>query len=203
MNTGEFRQLLQERTDAQLLASCLGDEACPYVFEQRAAAWDAFRDELVGGLGVTRGDVRIVGSARFGFSMKPGYSLRAFRDTSDIDVVVVNAEAFDRLWLALLTAAYPRQPNVNKVGGWLKKRTKEVYTGWLTPLSIKLDARIFGARARPVLEFNAAWFNTLKKASRHPVRRHESITSRLYRTWAHAELYHLHSLAALRKTLAE
>ena len=34
-------------------------------------------------------------------------------------------------------------------------------------------------------------------------RRHEDITGRLYRTWEHAELYHLHSLASLRKSLKE
>ena len=76
-------------------------------------------------------------------------------------------------------------------------------TGWLNPLDIRIDAKIFGPKARPVLEFNTQWFITLKKASRHPLRRHEDIKGRLYRSWEHAELYHLHSLAALRKSLSE
>jgi hypothetical protein len=203
MNTAEFRELVHQRTDVQLLGPCLHDEVAPYVCELQPAAWDLFRDELVAGLGIARGDIRIVGSGRLGFSLKPGYALRAFRDTSDIDVVVVNPEAFDRLWLALLAAAYPRPPNLQLVGGWLKKRTNEVYTGWLTPLKIKLDSSILGAKARPVKEAHARWFTTLKKASRHPLRRHEDITGRLYRSWEHAEMYHLHSLAALRKSLNE
>jgi len=202
MNTAEFRELVQQRTDVQLLEPCLHDEAAPYVFEPRPAAWDSFRDELVVGLGVARADIRVVGSGRLGFSMKPGHNLRSFGDTSDIDVVVVNADAFDRLWLALLSAVYPREPNIRRVGGWIRKRTNEVYTGWLTPLDIKLNARIFGSKARPVLEFNSQWFNTLKKASQHPTRRHEDINGRLYRSWEHAELYHLYSLAALRRTLS-
>ena len=65
-------------------------------------AWDSFRDEIVAGLGVARADIRVVGSARSGFSLKPGLALRSFRDKSDIDVVVVNPSAFDRLWLARL-----------------------------------------------------------------------------------------------------
>jgi len=203
MDTATFRELVRQRTDLELLAPCLHDEDTPYVFEPQPAAWDAFRDELVTGLGVARADIRVVGSGRLGFSMKPGYALRAFGDKSDIDVVVVNSEAFDRLWLALLTAVYPRSPNTELLGGWLRRRTNELYTGWLTPLKIRLDARIFGAKARPVLEFNTRWFNTLKKASRHPLRRHEDLTGRLYRSWDHADMYHLHSLAALRKSLSE
>jgi len=203
MNVGQFRELLQTSTDAELITACLHDDSVPFVFEPQPATWDSFRDELVGGLEIAHGDIRVVGSARFGFSMNPGHALRGFSDTSDIDLVVVNPHAFDRLWLALLAAAYPRAPNVQLLGGWLRKRRNEVYTGWLTPLAIRLDSSIVGAKARPALEFTAQWFNTLKKASRHPPRRHEEITGRLYRSWEHAELYHMHSLAALRKALSE
>jgi hypothetical protein len=201
MDAEELRELVQGRTDAELLDPCLRDQGTPYVFEPQPAAWDLFRDELAAGLGVARADIRVVGSGRFGFSMKPGHALRAFRDTSDIDVAVVNSDAFDRLWLALLAAAYPRPPYTELLGGWLRKRTAELYTGWLSPLKIRLDARIVGAKARPVLDFNSQWFTTLRRASRYPPRRYEDITGRLYRSWEHAEMYHMHSLAALRKSL--
>jgi len=203
MTSEEFRDLLQQRSDLQLLDPCLHDDRAPYVFQPRLEAWDAFRAELVDGLGVARGDIRIVGSGRFGFSMKPGYDFKSFGDKSDIDVVIINADLFDQIWLALLEAAYPRPPITNRLGGWLDKRRKEIYTGWLTPLEIKLDGKIVGMRAKPVLDFNTRWFNTLKRASRHPLRRHEDVAGRLYRTWRHAELYHLDSLSALRKALAE
>lgn len=205
MNSEEFRYLLQQQSDLQLLDPCLRDDRIPYVFQPRPVAWNTFRDELVSQLNVSRDDVRVVGSGRFGFSMKPGQNFKRFADTSDIDVVIVNAFLFDQLWLALLEAAYPRGQVTQtlSVGGWLNKRRNELYTGWLTPLEIKLDGRIFGLKAKPVLDFNTRWFNTLKQASRHPPRRHADITSRLYRTWRHAELYHLNSLAALRRALVE
>ena len=203
MEAEEFRDLLHERTDDQLLDTCLRDEVTPFVFESQASRWDSFREEVAAGLQVDRAGIRIVGSARLGFSLKPGLGLRHFLDTSDIDVVVVDAAAFDRLWVALLAAAYPRPPHTERIGGWLRRRTNEVYTGWLSPLDVRLDVKIFGAKARPVLDINARWFDTLKKAARHPPRRHEDITGRLYRSWEHAELYHLHSLAALRKSLRE
>ncbi|MDP8982268.1 MAG: hypothetical protein M3O35_16945 [Acidobacteriota bacterium] len=203
MTSAEFRDLVRRQTDEELLGPCLHDDQPPYVFQPREDRWDAFRDELASGLGVLRADIRVVGSGRFGFSLKPGYNLKSFADTSDIDVVVINTGLFDQLWGALLEAAYPRPPITNHLGGWLGKRRNEVYTGWLTPLEIKLDPKIVGVRAKPVVDFNFQWFKTLKEASRHPLRRHEDITSRLYRTWFHAELYHLNSLAALRRSLAD
>lgn len=186
-----------------MLGPCLHDDFVPFVFQPREDRWDAFRDELVSGLGVSRADIRVIGSGRFGFSLRPGRNLKIFADTSDINVLVVNASLFDQLWAALLEAAYPRPPITEHLGGWLSKRRNELYTGWLTPLNIKLDRKIVGVKAEPVLDFNFRWFSTLKEASRHPLRRHEDITSRLYRTWHHAELYHLSSLAELRKTLAD
>lgn len=203
MTSDEFRDLLQTRSDVQLLDPCLHDDEAPYVFQPKPATWDSFRDELVSLLGVSRADVRVVGSGRFGFSLKPWNNFKSFRDKSDIDVVMVNANLFDQLWLALLDAVYPRPPIPEELGGWLKRRRNELYTGWLTPLEIKLDYKIIGLKAKPVLDFNARWFNALKRASRHPTRRHEGISGRLYRSWRHAELYHLNSLLELRRALAE
>lgn len=205
MTSDEFRQLLNQQSDAQLLDPCLRGEATPYVCETKPETWDAFREEFVNRLGVDRTDIRIVGSGRLGFSMKPGLDLRAFRDKSDIDVAIVNPLLFDQLWIAMLEAGYPRPPMIElvRLGGWLEKRRDELYTGWLTPLAIRLSLRIFGPKAKPVLDFNAQWFNALKSASQHPPRRHENVTGRLYRTWRHAELYHLYGLAELRKSLIE
>ena len=201
MTSEEFRSLLQQHSDSDLLGPCLHDDQAPFVFDAKPGTWDAFRDELVTELGVSRSDIRVVGSARFGFSTKPWNNLREFRDTSDIDVVIVHSNLFDELWLALLDAAYPRGETLSKSSGWLQERKNELYTGWLTPVKIRLDVRIFGAKAKPVVDFKARWFNALKKASRHPLRRHEDVQGRLYRSWRHAELYHLHSLGELRKTL--
>ena len=203
MTSDEFRDLLGHQSDQQLLDPCLREDQAPFVFEPMPDAWDYFRDDLVSHLSISRADIRVVGSGRFGFSMKPGHNFRSFRDTSDIDVVIVNPGLFDQLWLALLAAAYPRPPVTNKLSGWLGRRQSELYTGWLTPLEIKLDIRIFGSKAKPVLDFNTRWFNALKRASRYPTRRHEDLNGRLYRTWHHAELYHLHSLGELRRTLAK
>jgi hypothetical protein len=168
MNAEEFRELLAAQTDAQLLVPCLHDENTPYVFETHPPSWDGFRATISGALGVHIADIRVVGSGRLGFSLKPGHNLRRFRDTSDVDVAVVNPDLFDRLWLLLLSAVYPRPPESDQFGGWLQERRNEVYTGWIAPRGIRLNKTIFGSRASNVLEFKTRWFNALKEVTCSP-----------------------------------
>src|SRR4051794_5372730 len=110
MTTDEFRSLLEIATDAVLLDTTLHSDAAPFVFDVDPPKWDAFRLDLAERLDIEVADIRVVGSGRFGFSLAPQKEFRAFTDTSDIDVVVVNAERFDELWCRILRAAYPRPP---------------------------------------------------------------------------------------------
>src|SRR5437870_5148526 len=125
MTPEKFRDFLNRQNDLAILGLCLGDDAIPYVFEPEPAKWNTFRDFLSARLEVTHNDIRIVGSGRLGFSMKPRMNLKRFSEKSDIDVVIVNSGLFDRLWLALLRAAYPRFPLTQRLGGWLRARRNE------------------------------------------------------------------------------
>lgn len=203
MTADEFRELIRVTSDPALLDPCLLEDSIPYVFDTNPAAWRSFRTEVAAALNVLETDIRVVGSGRLGFSLKPRNNLRAYRDDSDIDVLVVNASNFDRLWFGLLKAVYPRPPATTQTGTWLRERQKQVYTGWFSPEELTFDHRFFGEEARDPLAFRTLWFNTFKKAARLVPRRHEDIKTRLYRTWQHAELYHLNSLSALRKTLRD
>jgi hypothetical protein len=151
--------------------------------------------------GLAVADVRVVGSGRHGFSMKPNSRFRVFNDASDIDVVVVNEQIFDALWILLLQTAYPRLASNRGIGGWDVPARAELYAGWLTPTAVRMDWKIIGRRAAPLIEFKQKWFDALKQAARHATKRHNDITGRLYRTWRHAELYHLFSIAELRRSL--
>jgi hypothetical protein len=203
MNANEFRTLVGQRTDQELLELLLHADETPYVFETKPANWDTFRDSLYNGLGVPRANIKIIGSGRFGFSLSPWKSLGKFRDNSDIDVLMVSEALFDELWFALLRAAYPRYPITETLDAWLKDRRNEVYTGYLTPSDVKFDVSIVGSKGVPIITFTTRWFNALKDAARYPPRRHSDVEGRLYRTWQHADLYHLSSLASLRKAMAK
>src|SRR5207244_13657013 len=115
------------------------------------------REQHMSELEIAHIEIRIVGSGTFGFSMKPEYNLRDFRDESDIDVLIVNSSLFDQLWIALLTAAYPREPLAHRIGGWLEHRRSDLYTGWIVPHNIQLDIRIVGARAKQILDLKTIW----------------------------------------------
>jgi len=121
------------KIDEDLVDLCVRPDVIPYVFEPDQSTWHRFRDEFVGRLGVKRGEITIIGSARFGFSTKPQSDLRTFTERSDIDVAVISRDLFDKLWLNLLRAAYPRGETPRRLGGWLRQRQAEVYTGWITP----------------------------------------------------------------------
>lgn len=201
MSVDELRNVILSGSETALVQLTLTDASLPFVFADKTSAWEKFRNELVAGLKIDEGDVRVVGSGRLGFSLAPGRNLQAFRDESDIDVVVVNARLFDDLWIGLLRAGYPRPPVDMSPSGWRGKTQRSVFTGWMEPQILQIDRRIAGSVIDQVLSVRTSWFSSLKKAARHVVRRHEDVSGRLYRTWSHAELYHSHSVAALRASL--
>jgi hypothetical protein len=202
MTPNEFRELLASTSDSDLLGPCLHNDEIPFVFDSTSKSWDQFRKEIVIPLGLAVDDIRVVGSGRMGFSTKPGMNLREFRDKSDVDVAIVNAELFDWIWVSLLQIAYPRPPVSHKTVAWLTETQRGVYTGFIQPLELQYDLAIYGNIARPLADFRSRWFTSLKESARFVKRRHEDVKGRLYRTWQHAELYHLDSLKGLRKTLA-
>lgn len=70
--------------------------------------YEQFRAAISEVSGVNPDDIRLVGSARFGFSMspKPEKRFRAFHDGSDLDVVIVSEGLFAEVWNEFLTAYY-------------------------------------------------------------------------------------------------
>lgn len=203
MTADELRALLLSGGEAELLSVSLIDDSPPYVCDADEQTWSEFSKPIVKGLGVEPIDVRIIGSGRLSFSLAPAKNLRIFTDKSDIDVAIVNERLFDEFWFALLRSAYPRPPLKITPGGWVEQTQRSTYTGWFSPEIIQIDHRISGASAADLVRLRTAWFTSMKLAATHLKKRHEDIKGRLYRTWSHAELYHAHSVAALRKSLKD
>src|SRR5687767_2525443 len=124
---------MTEKGDKDLLEVCLRDDSAPFVFDADDEAWTNFKSELEKTLTVKSADVRVVGSARLGFSLKPHMDLKLFTNTSDIDVVVVSDTIFDEIWHDILVAAYPRELSGVPLGGWIAATRRDLYTGWLSP----------------------------------------------------------------------
>lgn len=199
MSPDDFRALLDASTDAEVASVCLNTEEIPYVFDSNRNAWNSFKQSIAS-LGAIESEICVIGSARFGFSLKPSNNFRKFQDTSDIDVLVVDEHLFDSLWISLLQAAYPRPPV--QVTAAIKEHQKTLYTGWLIPSNLRFDMALSGHRIRAALDFKAAWFDAFKRAAANAVLRHEDVTGRLYRTRKHAELYLTNSISELRRSLS-
>ena len=103
------------------LRSCCGKEGLesivreyifegePYVFCEAPSVYELLRRHLNEATGTREENITVVGSGKIGFSLSPDTFPRQFSEESDIDVVVVNEELFDRLWVALLKWHYPRR----------------------------------------------------------------------------------------------
>ena len=84
-------------------------EGKPYVFRDQPASLNLMKKHLSSHLKVAENNIVVVGSAQTGFSMAPDNFPRAFHAGSDIDVVVVDAPLFDRLWHDILKWNFPRR----------------------------------------------------------------------------------------------
>src|ERR1041384_1493203 len=73
----------------------------PYVYRGDAPRYNAFREEIAGKLSVHETAIRLVGSAKLGFSLSQDHLLRPFSRESDLDIVVVEPELFDAAMLEL------------------------------------------------------------------------------------------------------
>ncbi len=172
----------------------------PYVFRDEPASNDLLISYLSENMGIPQRDIVVVGSAKLGFSLNPDTFPRAFSDTSDIDILVVSQELFDRIWMILLEWSYPRRgSDLGRVeGGWARLRRKDVYWGWCVPDQIYYEGLSFPHVLKPLRDIAVKWFNTFQSLSLYPEFAAHTMSGRLYRTWDHALQYHADGIRRIR-----
>ncbi len=145
MTEGDFQTYLATQPLDRFVQSDFDGEV--HFFRNSARHYDLLRDHLVPRLKIaSRTDLKVIGSAKLGFSLDPASFPRAFSQQSDIDVLVVDEELFDRFWFSVLEWHY-RQPGktlVNEAREWMRQRRYEVYWGsfdpaHILPLNIKIQ----------------------------------------------------------------
>jgi len=155
-------------------------------------------------LGLSEKNISIVGSAKIGFSLNPDTFPRRFTDRSDIDIVVVDKELFDKVWFIMLEWNYPRKGKlIEPDWGWSKKRRGELYWGWFVPSLIHFKGLSFPNVLKPLRDISVAWFDAFQSLSQYPVLSDRRASGRLYRSWEHAKLYHIQGLRQIRKILIQ
>jgi hypothetical protein len=147
--------------------------------------------ELATKLNVAQPDVRLVGSAKLGFSLNPDHLLRPFGRDSDLDFVVVASELFDQASLELVA-----QTGEISLAGEMEKRrlrkTREnVFNGFLRadqlPMTSSLSREWFPRLAGP--------FDT-DLARRHPVK------AWLFKSIQHARIYYTNHHGKIQSSIS-
>lgn len=178
-------------------------EGTPYVFSDQPKLMEELTNHLSNELDLKSENIRIIGSAKVGFSLNPDNFPRRFSDTSDIDVLVVDEILFDKIWTNVLKWHYPRR--LSGLSGndrdWMRKRRRDVYWGWLHPERIRYDGLSFPEVLKPLRDTSTTWFNAFRSLSRHSEFATRHISGRLYRNWSHARMYHVYTLRQIRENI--
>lgn len=177
----------------------------PYVFRDNPASLDRLIKHLSSAIGISEENIKVVGSAKLGYSLNPDNFPRVFSGTSDIDVIVVSEELFDRVWMTLLEWQYPRR--LVKLGhiekDWAQRRRKDIYWGWLVPSEIHYDGLSFPDILKPLRDISSQWFNAFQSLSLYSEFAARTISGRLYRSWDHALRYHVDGLRQIRDKITQ
>jgi hypothetical protein len=160
--------------------------------ESLSGTYNDFRSAISVATGVPEGEIRLVGSSRFGISMspRPEKLFREFDDSSDLDVVIVSEELFSEIWGEFLNAYYGGY-------GWIKNRhggdvfRKFIYllgserykTDYLRDTARKLD----GMKRQVLLRTGLT----------------RDLKYRIYDSWNSAVDYHAHGVMKLQKVIED
>lgn len=183
----EFDSLLLTEDHAEILEAFVF-AAVPYAFRSAHEEYGLLRSELSRQLGVALENIRMTGSGSIGFSLAPYKYGQVYSEQSDWDMLLVDAELFDCVWIDLVSLTGEQYRKIE----W---RTREhlrdqIYWGWLVPDTLAPATRV----ARP-------WFEAFHGLSRHVEFAGRTVAGRLYRTWDHARAYHLYGLREIAKHL--
>lgn len=198
----DFAALLQTERLDDVVRDILF-EGVPFVFAATPVLWTGLRHSLAADLGCEPHDVIVVGSAKMGYSLAPRKYGRPFASNSDIDVIVISCELYDRVWLSVLRWHYRRRyrlPPTDRI--WDDERRKSLYWGYLNPTGFKYSGVSRAAQLKPAKDVSVAWFNAFKRLGLTPDLAGRTVTGRLYRSREHAVCYHDHGLRELRTMLA-
>jgi len=175
----------------------------PYIFRSKPKALEALRSHVCRDLKLQPENIIVVGSAKIGFSLDPNTYFQKFNIHSDIDVLVVDSELFDLIWLTLIKWNYPKRWRLEGADwSWAKKRRDEVYWGWFQPDDIRLKSIGSSASLKSLRDVSRRWFNAFRSLAKRPEFAARDVSGRLYRTWEHARLYQASGLAQIRDKLA-
>lgn len=144
---------------------------------------EKLRARVAENFGVDVDDVYLVGSAKLGFSPKPGQYLKPFSDGSDIDIAIVSKDLFARIWHEVVEMARANEYfDLNKFKHYH-------FQGWIRPDKMPPSAEYETCRA---------WWDFFRELSSSEEFLRMKISAGLYHDGRFLKRYQLGSLQGLR-----
>ena len=170
-------------------AHIVGGEA--FAFDWNATRHRAFREEIAAKLRVPVGQVVVIGSSKFGFSLNPDTLLREFSPAhSDIDIVIVAAEVFDNAVLELAAEKNAIRLANDDERHRLRKTREHVADGYIRPDQLPLMSGL----ARD-------WFPRLAGPYGTPLAQRLPVKAWLFKSMEHAQLLYAEHLNRMQPKL--
>ncbi len=197
----EFSEWLKTKRFGDLVDRWLLGGAV-YAFDDKPEDAEMLASHLATKLHTAQENIRIVGSAKLGFSLSPDSFSRSFGEDSDIDVIVVDSALFDAAWHSILRWNYPHRRDrlITPDFRFREARSREIYWGWMEPDQVQFAHVSYTSLLGPVQELKARWFEAFRSLGRHPNFARRDVSGRLYRTWDFARLYHENGLGLIQTT---
>lgn len=161
--------------------------APPYAFRSAPQEHDDFREELAARLGLPADDAILVGSGRLGFSLNPDHLLRSFGTASDLDVVLLSSEIFDRTWTELIEKESDISLASEEERRLLKRTKQNFFRGYLRPDHLPLS-----------IALATDWFPKLASRFTSEVASSHEVKGWLFKSRTHARKLYSDHLAGIR-----
>lgn len=125
MEIREFKRIITATDTETIVENIILARGCEKL---DAAAETGLFDRISRRFSIGEDDITVVGSAKLGFSIKPGSRYRPFNDDSDIDVAIANPGLFEKVWTEV-------QRFVDGGAFWAEQEEFFSYlkSGWIRP----------------------------------------------------------------------
>jgi hypothetical protein len=187
----QFLVMLYERSHVEIVEEHLV-KGIPFAFQENAQTYDLLLNTLSDELQLKSESITMVGSGRIGFSLSPDKFGTPFSIESDLDMLIVSEDLFDKAWFDMLKLGRKYSGLEIRVRTWVDAhRHNNIYWGFIQP--DKLPG---------VVQIAADWFRAFRGLSRHTELAHREVSGRLYRTWDHVKVHQLHTLRKIQQARA-
>ncbi len=105
----------------------------PYIFSSNEPLYYELKQEVADKFELSTTKVIVVGSAKLGFSIAPRKLWRPINDESDIDVVIISEELFDRFWKELHIFNVNLISRTDAEDKLYKEFLEYFFKGWIRP----------------------------------------------------------------------